>query len=132
MFIKSYQRAFLAACVAAFLLAFLTPAQTPVQTAPPAGDISGAWHFVNMADDGPHESDATFKFESGQVTGKWADADVKGTYQDGQLDLEFPFNYAQGGLAGSMHLKGKLAEGKLSGTWEYAGYTGTFTATRPT
>ena len=131
MFIKSHQRALLGACISAFLLAFFAPAQTPVPTATQAGDISGAWHFVNMADDGPHEVEASLKLASGQVTGKWGTADVKGTFQDGQLDMEFPFAYAEGGLTGSMHLKGKMSEGKLSGTWEYAGYAGTFTATRP-
>ncbi len=103
----------------------------PLAAQAPANDVSGAWHFVLVAGDGNHDVDAEFKVDNGKVTGKWGNADVKGTFQDGQLDLSFPFEYAEGGMTGTMHLTAKLSDGKLAGSWQYAGYDGAFTATRP-
>jgi hypothetical protein len=117
----------LAPVAAALLVALTLAAQTPA----PADGLSGAWHFVLIAQDGPHEIDASLKVEAGQVTGKWGPSDVKGTFREGVVALSFPFNYAEGGLEGGMVLKGKLADGKLSGTWEFAGFDGAFTADRP-
>ena len=74
--------------------------------------------------------DASLKVDGGQVKGKCADTDVKGTYKDGALDLAFPYNSPEAGH-GTMSIKGSLASGALSGAWEFAGYSGTFTAKRP-
>ena len=102
-------------------------AQAPAQS----GSLAGNWHFILIAGDGNHELDATFKVDGAAVTGIWAAAEVKGTFREGQFDLEFPFSYTEGNLNGSMHLKGKLADEKLTGTWEFAGYNGDFSAARP-
>ena len=112
--------------LAVLFLALPLAAQTPA----PAGDLAGHWHFALNAQDGVHEMDAAFKIEAGKVSGKWAESDVAGSFGDGQMDLSFPFNYADGGLSGAMHLKGKVAGDKITGTWEFAGYTGDFTAAR--
>ena len=113
----------------ALAVCFAVPlaAQAPAAS----GDLSGSWHFVLVAPDGPHEIDATFKVEAGQVTGKLAASDVKGTFKEGEMALAFPFSAPDVGMEGGMVLRGKLAEGKLSGTWEFAGYDGAFTAARP-
>ncbi len=95
-----------------------------------ADDINGNWHFVLQTPGGDREADATFQVDGGQVTGKWADSDVKGTFKDGALDLAFPFNSPEAG-AGTMSIKGTLASGALSGSWEFVGYNGTFTAKHP-
>ncbi len=95
-----------------------------------ADDLSGSWHFVFSTPGGDREAEASFKVDGGQVTGKFADADVKGTYKDGAMDLAFPFNSSEAG-SGTMSIKGSLASGALSGSWEFAGYSGTFTAKRP-
>ncbi len=42
--------------------------------------------------DGERNFDATFQQDGEKVTGKWMDADVQGTFADGKLNLEFPFN----------------------------------------
>jgi hypothetical protein len=116
-----------------FLLAFAICLAIPLAAQAPAasGDLAGAWHFVLVAPDGPHEVDATLKVEGEQVTGRWGASDVKGTFRNGEMALAFNFSYAEGGLDGGMVLKGKLADGKLSGVWSFAGYDGDFTATRP-
>jgi hypothetical protein len=95
-----------------------------------ADDVSGSWHFFLQTPDGEREADASLKVDGGQVTGKFADTDVKGRYKDGAIDLAFPFDSAEAG-PGTMSIKGSLASGALSGAWEFAGYSGTFTAKRP-
>ncbi len=66
------------------------------------------------------------------MTGKWNNsADVKGTYKDGALDLAFPYNSDEAGMTATLKMKGKLQDGKLTGNWEFADYSGTFVATRP-
>ena len=95
-----------------------------------ADDVSGSWHFVFQTPGGEREAAVSLKVDGGQVTGKFADADVKGTYKDGAIELAFPFNSSEGG-PGTMSIKGSLASGALSGAWEFAGYSGTFTAKRP-
>ena len=95
-----------------------------------ADDVSGSWRFVFQTDGGEREADASLKVDGGQVTGKFADADVKGTYKDGAIELAFPFNSPEAGQ-GTMSIKGSLVSGALSGAWEFAGYSGTFIAKRP-
>jgi hypothetical protein len=95
-----------------------------------AEDVGGSWHFVFQTGGGEREMDASFKVDGGQVTGKFADADVKGTYKDGAIELAFPLNSPEVG-PGTMSIKGSLVSGNLSGAWEFAGYNGTFIAKRP-
>jgi hypothetical protein len=101
-----------------------------VATLAAADDIGGSWHFVLQTDGGEREVDASLKVDGGQVTGKFADADVKGTSKDGAIELAFPFNSSEAGQ-GTMSIKGALVSGALSGAWEFAGYSGTFNAKRP-
>ena len=102
------------------------------QSAAPSqsGDISGKWQFVFNTEGGDRESTADFKLDGDQVTGKWNAADVKGTFKDGDLDLAFPYNSEEAGMTATLKMKGKLKEGKLTGTWEFGDHTGAFTGTR--
>jgi hypothetical protein len=96
-----------------------------------ASDLDGNWNMTFNSDDGDRQVPATFKVENGQVTGRFAEkGDVKGTYSEGKLELKFPFVYEEGGLEGDLKLTGKVAEGKITGNWEYAGYAGTFSAAK--
>ena len=96
-----------------------------------ATDLDGNWNFTFNSDDGDHQAPATFKVDGGQVTGRFADrADVKGTYSAGKFELKFPLVYEEGGLEGDLKLTGKVDGGKVTGNWEYAGYAGTFSATK--
>jgi hypothetical protein len=98
-----------------------------VATLAAADDVSGSWRFVFQTDGGERVVDASLKVDGGQVTGKFADADVKGTYKDGAIELAFPFTSADTG-PGTLSIKGSLVSGALSGAWEFAGYSGTFIA----
>ena len=101
-----------------------------VATLAAADDVSGSWRFVFQTDGGERAADASLKVDGGQVTGKFADADVKGTYKDGAIELAFPFNSPDAG-PGTLSIKGSLVSGALSGAWEFAGYSGNFIAKRP-
>src|SRR5579872_5059716 len=101
-------------------------ARGPAQT----NDISGKWHFVYQTEAGERDNDAVFKLDGDQVTGKYGDADVKGTFKDGDLDLAFPFNSDEAGMTATLKMKGKLKDGKLTGNWQFGDYDGTFVATR--
>lgn len=101
-----------------------------VATLAAADDVSGSWRFVFQTDGGEREADASLKVDGGQVTGKFADADVKGTFKDGAIELAFPFTSPDAG-PGTLSIKGSLVSGALSGAWEFAGYSGTFIAKRP-
>ncbi len=104
----------------------------PQQSAAPASssDISGKWHFVYQTDGGEREYPATLKQDGDQVTGKYGQSDVKGTYKDGDMDLAFPFNSEEAGMSSTLKMKGKIKDGKLVGNWQFADYDGTFVATR--
>ncbi|MCC7176075.1 MAG: hypothetical protein IT159_12840 [Bryobacterales bacterium] len=95
-----------------------------------AEDVSGNWHFVLQTPGGEREADAAFKVNGEEVTGTFGDAEVKGTFKNGALELAFPLNSPEAG-PGTMSIKGTLADGALSGSWEFAGYEGTFLAKRP-
>ncbi len=99
------------------------------QTQPDKPTVTGKWHFVFDTEGGAREFDPVFKQDGDQVTGKWGDSDVKGTFTDGKLNLEFPYNSEEGG-PGTLRLKGTLAEDALSGDWGFNDYSGTFKATR--
>ncbi len=100
----------------------------PLHGAPKTG-ISGKWHFVLQTEGGDRDREATFQQDGNKVTGKWADADVRGTFEDGKLDLAFPMTTEEVG-EGTLKIKGQLADDSLTGTWEFQSYSGTFKATR--
>ncbi|MFL6352226.1 MAG: hypothetical protein ACJ74Z_10300 [Bryobacteraceae bacterium] len=114
----------MAAAAAMACLALAIPVSASTQA-----DISGKWHFVLQTEGGEREKEATFQQAGDKVTGKWDDADVQGTFDDGKLDLEFPVTSEEAGK-GTLKLKGQVAEDSLTGTWEFESYSGTFKATR--
>lgn len=92
-------------------------------------NISGKWQFVLQTEGGERVVEAAFQQNGKQVTGKWRDADVQGTFSEGKLDLAFPMTSEEAGN-GTLKLKGELANDTLTGTWEFQTYSGTFKATR--
>jgi hypothetical protein len=97
-----------------------------LQTAP---TVAGKWHFVMATDGGDRIVDSVFRQDGDQVTGKWANSDVKGTFADGKLTLEFPINSDEAG-PGTLKIKGLLAADALTGDWSFSDYGGSFKATR--
>jgi hypothetical protein len=95
-----------------------------------AADISGKWHFVLATPGGDREESASLAVSGDNVTGKFGAADIKGTFKDGALELSFPYESAEVGATAPLTFKGKMEDGKLTGTWVFAEYSGTFAATR--
>ena len=93
------------------------------------GSVSGKWHCVMQTQDGERVIEPTFHQEGEKVTGKWRDGDVKGTFSNGKLDVEFPVTSEEAG-AGILKLKGELSADALTGDWTFQEYRGTFRATR--
>jgi hypothetical protein len=96
-----------------------------------ARNVSGKWHCILQTEDGERVIEPTFQQDGEKVTGKWRDADVKGTFSNGKLDVEVPERSEEVG-AGILKLKGELIGESLSGEWSFQEYKGTFRATRLT
>jgi hypothetical protein len=104
----------------------------PIAQAQDAG-INGKWHFVLETPGGDREVDADFMVDAdGNVTGKWGNSDVAGSYKDGKLALDFQFTSEEVGATASMKIDGKLDDtAALTGDWAFSEYNGSYKATRP-
>ena len=82
---------------------------------------------------GEREVDADLAVDAdGNVTGKWGNADVAGTYKDGKLALDFQFTSEEVGATAAMKIDGKLDDtAALAGDWAFSEYNGTYKAMRP-
>lgn len=101
----------------------------PHHSAAQGSTVTGKWHLIAQTEDGERVVEPVFQQNGDQVTGKWGDSAVKGTFSDGKLDLAFPYNSDEAGR-GTLKIKGVLKGNVLTGTWEFEGYTGAFKATR--
>jgi hypothetical protein len=92
--------------------------------------VAGKWHFVFNTDGGDRIFEPVFQQDGDKVTGKWAtDGDVKGTFTEGKLNLEFPMTSEEAG-PGTLKIKGTLGDDGLAGDWAFNDYSGSFKATR--
>ena len=93
-----------------------------------ADALTGTWEFTMETPGGDRVVMPVFKLTGDAVGGTWDTAEVKGTFTDGMLRLEFPFYSKEGGFGGPMKINGKLEGGQLKGTWEFSAFSGTFKA----
>lgn len=112
-----------------FTAAVLLVPNGTAKSADTPATVAGKWHFVLDTEGGDRTVESTFQQDGNQVTGKWDTGDVKGTFTDGKLNLEFSMVSDEGG-PGKVKIKGELAGGVLSGNWSFNEYSGTFKATR--
>ena len=91
-------------------------------------DVTGKWDFVLDTQGGDRRAAADFRLDGETVSGKWGEADAKGTYADGKLELSFPLNSEVG--PGTLKISGKVEDKQITGTWQFEGYSGTFKAIR--
>jgi hypothetical protein len=99
------------------------------KTAQTTPTVAGKWHFVLSTEGGDRIIETVFQQDGDQVTGKWGKDDVKGTFTDGKLNLEFSINPEEAS-PGTLKIKGALADDALSGDWSFDNYAGAFKATR--
>jgi hypothetical protein len=119
--------------LATFILSIGSALIVPFSTAQSpkaAATVAGKWHFVLDTEGGDREVESVLQQDGDQVIGKWGPGDVKGTFTEGKLNLEFPMTSEEAG-PGTMKIKGLLAaDDSLSGDWAFNEYAGTFKATR--
>lgn len=92
--------------------------------------ISGKWAFVLDTEGGPREAPAEFSIDGATVGGTWGAQPAKGSFENGELKLEFDFDSDEVGK-GVMKIDGKLENEDLTRNWKFQEYSGTFKATRP-
>ena len=95
-----------------------------------ADPITGKWDFALDTPGGERRASPTFQLDGEKVTGKWEDADVKGTFVDGKLNLAFDYTSAEVGVTAPLKIEGAVEGDAISGKWEFGEYNGTFKATR--
>jgi hypothetical protein len=112
-------------------------ASRPKSAAAPAAQdiaamtIAGKWHFVLDTPGGDREIESELAVDKdGNVTGKWGNSAVAGTFLDGKLNLSFSMTADETGETGLLKIAGKLEQGGLTGNWEFSSYSGTFKASR--
>ncbi len=122
-----WNRAMVVTALSLTLICVMVAAVAMAQDA--AVTVAGKWHFVLDTEGGDRTMDANFQQDGKKVTGKFAKDDVKGTFSDGKLNLEFPMNSDEVG-PGTMKITGELAADALTGKWAFQEYSGTYKATR--
>jgi alpha-L-rhamnosidase len=95
-----------------------------------AEGVTGNWTLTLNTQAGDREAPLTLQQNGSAVTGTFGNAAVKGTFENGQLVLEFPYTADEFNLSGTFKIKGTLEGDAMKGTWEFSGYTGSFTAIR--
>lgn len=94
-----------------------------------SSEIAGKWHFALQTPDGDRTYDPTFTSDGQNVGGKWDKSDVKGTFVNGKLNLEFPVTSEEVG-EGVLKITGQLEKDQITGDWSFQTYDGKFKATR--
>ncbi len=95
-----------------------------------ASAIDGKWQFSLQTDGGPREVAVEMKTDGEQVTGTWATTELKGTFTDNTLALNFPLASPEAGFTAPLAVDGTLEGDTLKGTWKFGDYGGTFTAAK--
>lgn len=102
-----------------FLVAVLA-----VMALPGEDPLTGKWSMVMETPGGERRAVPVFAVEGETVTGKWDQSEVKGTFKDGQLELEFPLESGEAGYKANFKVSAKLEAGVLKGSWSFSSYSG--------
>lgn len=93
-----------------------------------AFDLAGRWNFVFDTEGGVRRTPVTLQLQEDQVSGKFEQSDVKGTFSGGKLDLKFPHYSAEGGFEAELSLQGTVEGEGMKGNWTFGEHGGTWTA----
>lgn len=86
--------------------------------------LSGKWDVTLDTEGGERKATPTFVLEGTKVSGKWDASDVKGKFDAGKLELEFPLMSSEAGYSAPLKVAAKLEGATLAGTWSWASYGG--------
>ena len=101
-----------------------------------AASVDGAWRLTFDTEAGERVGIMDLKAKGTQVAGKFRGEestegiDIQGTYAKGELSFNFPFYSPDAGYKADLGLKAKVVGSKMTGTWEFDGYTGSFTGVK--
>ncbi len=76
---------------------------------------------------GERRATPTLALDGENVTGTWDSSEVKGTFKEGRLELEFPLSSSEAGYKAIFKVSAKLEGEELKGTWNWATYNGALT-----
>ena len=101
-----------------------------------AADVGGKWNIVFHTDGGDRPGVLTLTVDGTAVTGTMtavSDAEgvpVKGTFENGELVLAFPYYSGEAGFEAELKMRGTLKEEKITGEFQFGEFGGTFEASR--
>ena len=95
-----------------------------------AFELAGRWEFVFDTEGGIRRTVCTLQVDGEQVSGKFDQSDVKGTFRGSTLDLKFPYYSSEGGFEAELRLQGTVEGDGLKGDWTFGEHGGTWTATK--
>jgi hypothetical protein len=95
-----------------------------------AADLTGAWKLVVNTEDGVREYEMALRQDGANVVAKLGEDEIKGTFENGALELAGEYYSTQEGYRAPLRLTGKLAGDELSGNIRWDTYDVTFRATR--
>jgi hypothetical protein len=101
-----------------------------LRTVTASDPITGKWTFVFDTEGGPREFAADLKLDGDKVSGKFENAEVKGTFKDQKIDLAFPYESEEANMTDTLKITGKLEKDALVGDWAFNQWTGTYKAQR--
>ena len=97
-----------------------------------AAGLDGAWDVTYVIPDDTLETSITYKTKGSSLFVVTDDGEAEvGTFKDGAFSYTIPKYYSdQAGYSADLIIKGKLEGDKISGTWQWDAYDGTFTGKR--
>jgi hypothetical protein len=96
-----------------------------------AAGLAGKWTFKVETPNGQRVFAVELRVDGDRVSGTWGDAQAKGTFREGKLELDFPFTPRDVATTANLKISGKLDGAEIKGTWAWDQYSGTFVAARP-
>ncbi len=112
--------------VTAAIVVLLTLLGTPAFAA-----VDGTWNFVFDTEGGERRAAITLKADGGKLTGTVeGQTEISGSVEGDKIHIEFPYYSEEAGLKAVVKIDGKVSGNKISGTWEFDIYSGTFEATK--
>jgi len=97
-----------------------------------AAEIDGDWTLSFDTEIGVLEQAVTYKTNGTALIQVVEEKEVEvGTFEAGKLEVTIKDYYsAEAGFAADLIIKAALEDGRLSGTWEFAEYAGSFSGAR--
>ncbi len=95
-----------------------------------ASEIAGKWDFIFQTPVGERKGALDITAEGTDVTAKMGETVLKGSYQDGKLELKGNVYSSEGGYTAELRITGKVENDQIAGAAVWDTYQMTFSAKR--